>query len=336
MRKNIVILILVLFTGIVLSAKVVPLEEVEKPTRLVVDNENVYITENATVYIYSLKDYKLKKKFGKPGEGPKEFKTGGFPLIIVPQKDNIVINSAGKISYFTKGGEFIKEVKNRIPYNMALWPLGDLFAGRGFKGVSGIVYITIDVYDKNFKKLKEIYSTPNQVQRNPASPIKVFEKSFVFETYGKHVFVASRISMVIDVFDAEGKKLYSIDHPYELLDFTSADKKRILDSYKNSPRTRNFYESIKQRLVFPKNYPAISNFFVSGDKIYVMTYEQKEKQTAFFIFELKGKFLRKSYVPLHRPTAMDISAFWVAYNNMYQVIDNEEEEQWELHINEFK
>jgi hypothetical protein len=38
-----------------------------------VDKNQLYITDGASVFIYSLKDYQLQKKFGKRGEAPGEF-----------------------------------------------------------------------------------------------------------------------------------------------------------------------------------------------------------------------------------------------------------------------
>jgi uncharacterized protein YlbG (UPF0298 family) len=70
------------------------------------------VTQEATVFIYSLKDFKLVKKFGKAGEGPREFRIlPQLPLNIDARTDQIIVNSFGKVSYFTKQGEFIKEVK---------------------------------------------------------------------------------------------------------------------------------------------------------------------------------------------------------------------------------
>lgn len=335
MKKAIFLSLLILLTGIFTAAKVVSLPDVLKPERIVVDKDNAYITENATVYIYSLKDFKLKKKFGKPGEGPEEFKTNpSMPVIIVPEKDRILINSIGKISYFTKDGAFIQELKNTTPYNMALWPLGNQFVGRGFRREGNILYITIEVFDNKFKRVREIYKTPNSFQPGAQSPIKVFDKSFVFESYGDKIIVANDIELVVDVINPEGKNLYTIKHDYQLLPFTNAEKEKVLNFFKTNPGTRANYEAFKQRLEFPANYPAIQNFFASNEKINILTYEQKNDKVAVLVFDIKGKFLEKSTVPFFLQTPFDPFPFWIAYDKMYQVVDNEEEEEWQLLIND--
>jgi hypothetical protein len=50
----------------------------------------------------------LLKKFCGDGEGAREFKRYTF---LYPTTDHLLINSAGKISYFKKDGSYIKEVR---------------------------------------------------------------------------------------------------------------------------------------------------------------------------------------------------------------------------------
>jgi hypothetical protein len=80
------------------------------PELIRVDENKIYITENANIYIYSKKDFKLIKKFGKKGAGPEEFRIGfanGMLWIsVIP--GCIFVHSIGKISYFTTEGKFLK------------------------------------------------------------------------------------------------------------------------------------------------------------------------------------------------------------------------------------
>jgi len=143
------------------------------------------------------------------------------------------------------------------------------------------------------------------------------------------------MDMIVEVFDPQGKNLHSITHPYKLLSFTDKDKENILTFYRTDPNFKAAYERIRTRLVFPAVYPAIQNFFVSDNKLNIVTFEKKENKTAIYVFETTGKFVKSAMVPLIFQNPMDIYPFWIAYGKMYQVIDNDDEEQWELHINEF-
>ena len=71
-RKINLFILLLFFSGSVsvFAAKIVPLQELRKPETIAVDCSQIYITESASIYIYSLKDFRLIKKFGQAGEGP--------------------------------------------------------------------------------------------------------------------------------------------------------------------------------------------------------------------------------------------------------------------------
>ena len=64
-----IIFFLLCCTFISAETKVIPMPDLMKPGNIYFDESRMYITENANVYIYSTKDYKLIKKFGQKGEG---------------------------------------------------------------------------------------------------------------------------------------------------------------------------------------------------------------------------------------------------------------------------
>ena len=124
MKKLFIILItfFILISASVTGEVIATLPDLLNPTGLVIEDENMYITQDITVYIYSLKDFKLKKKFGKKGEGPQEFNQFAA---ITPLKDKLLINSMSKISYYTKDGEYINEIKTKGGFSFIYQPLGE-------------------------------------------------------------------------------------------------------------------------------------------------------------------------------------------------------------------
>lgn len=155
MKFMTLLLILFLSSPFVFSEKVSVLPDIMKPHLIAVDNDQLYISEDTTVYIYSLKDYKLKCKFGKQGEGPEEFNRYA---IVIPQQDSLVINSRGKVSYFSKDGKYIKEIKNKAGViGGGFIPLGKNFAGQGFAREENKIYHTFNIYDSQLLKTKEIF-----------------------------------------------------------------------------------------------------------------------------------------------------------------------------------
>jgi hypothetical protein len=148
-----------MFALISRAEKLATLTDFMKPTYLAVDEVQFYVIEKAQVYVYSLKDFSLKKKFGKAGEGPQEFKIGGDPddLILFPQPDYLFFNSLGKISFFTKGGKFIKEKRttSQIPL---FQPMGSQFVGAAMLfGEDRSLSFAVNLYNENLEKVREIH-----------------------------------------------------------------------------------------------------------------------------------------------------------------------------------
>ena len=164
MKKTSILIILLCISFFGFTEKVRTFPDLFNPTRIMVDEDRLYIVEFPHVFIYSLKDFSLIKKVGRKGEGPQEFLPG---LNLLPYPDHIIINSRGKISYFTKTGDFIKEVK--CPFAGGVEPCEDTFVGLGYRRGNDkdpVNYTTIDVYDQNFKKIREVEFV-NELPRTP-------------------------------------------------------------------------------------------------------------------------------------------------------------------------
>ena len=75
MKRGIVFitLLLVVFSMASFGKKLATLPGLFRPYPIAVDDQQLYVCDGVEVRIYSLEDYSLKAKFGKPGEGPQEF-----------------------------------------------------------------------------------------------------------------------------------------------------------------------------------------------------------------------------------------------------------------------
>jgi hypothetical protein len=127
----ILLLLLLLFAGSVHAQKIVPLPGLGKPDSLTIDDQQLYITGQGTIAVYSLEDFKLKKKFGRQGEGPGEFRILPFDRIclrISLSHDTILVNSVSRLSFFTKKGDFIKQMFSQRPIQY-FKPLEDKMVG---------------------------------------------------------------------------------------------------------------------------------------------------------------------------------------------------------------
>ena len=330
------------------TGKVVPLPQLEKPNSITVDKDQVYITDQATIAIYSLKDFKLKKTFGKTGEGPGEFRLlpqDKIGLRIVVDKDYIMVNSAGRLSAFTKTGEF-KEQFNLIDPVQFLKPLGTKFVG--FKGISydDILFIAINLYaltdtqPKGVKIEKEIWRLEHygQMDRLPdclrlAMAVKdESRRGALFQVYDNHIFIEGN-NDEIHVFDDAGEKKYTIHHDYEKIKVPDSFKQEVLAFFEK--RYPTIHRMAQHQGKFPEYFP-IRYFHVADNKVYVLTFKSQDGKSEFYLLDVKGKFLKKVMVPFADAEFLLAYPFTVNNGQLYQLQDNPDTGEWEVHIHELK
>jgi hypothetical protein len=65
--NGVMIIVLSLFTTASAAERKTSCPDILKPEFIQVDGDELFINEGPSIFIYSLKDFKLKKKFGKQG-----------------------------------------------------------------------------------------------------------------------------------------------------------------------------------------------------------------------------------------------------------------------------
>jgi hypothetical protein len=73
-----------------------------------------------------------------------------------------------------------------------------------------------------------------------------------------------------------------------------------------------------------------------NDKIYINTFLEKNDKSEFIILDLKGKVLKKTFLLLKKETYFVIYPYFIKNNKLYQVLFNDEVEEWELHVEAIK
>ena len=76
MKKTGLFLLILFITTFAFTGVVKTFPDLMRPGRIMVDKDKLYILEFPHIYIYSLDDFRLIKKFGRQGEGPQEFMGG--------------------------------------------------------------------------------------------------------------------------------------------------------------------------------------------------------------------------------------------------------------------
>lgn len=323
-----VIIIAFLLPGEIRAEKVGVFKDILKVDGFAVDDQQYYLTQDTTVFIYSKKDLKLIKKFGKAGEGPEEFLRYAY---VFPQSDHLLINSHGKNSFFTKDGVFIKEQK--VPKGMGgghfFQPMKGGFLGRKMLRENNVDYYVMTLYDDKLIEIKEIYRFKSEISGDPGGKITLFKQAPFHRTYQDKLFVSGKPGFVIDVVDADGKLLNTITHECAPVEFTSEDEKTVHEYLKH--KYGEEYTINKNRISLPKYFPELQFFLIRDDKLYVATWKRKNGTVEFLVFDIKGKFLKQVFVPCAYLPGLLAYPLDIYKGKLYQVIENENEE-WELQV----
>jgi hypothetical protein len=344
MKKILFFIVLLVFVAIVFAGEIVPLPEIFNPEMLEVDGDELFVTQETTVLIYSLEDYKLKKKFGRKGQGPGDFQSfkwylaraKDIDLTILP--DTIFVGSMLKASYFSREGNFIKEKRLReVMMTVNIAPLGKGFAARGIKserdemkkGKPGLYY-TFNILDKEGYKIKELcrYHFPYGVAK------KIPE----YHVTGNRIFISGKDGLVIDVYDEQGNLEKTIKKDYKKVEFAREDKQKIIKWYQEDPYYRKYFVPNKRRwnllqddIEKAKYFPEFHIFLISDGKLFLQTYRIKDGKTEFLVFDLEGKFLKTLYLPLVYKDFTIPHLYTIGKGKLYRLVEKADE-NYMLHI----
>jgi hypothetical protein len=101
---------------------------------------------------------------------------------------------------------------------------------------------------------------------------------------------------------------------------------------------------ILKRVYYEKNCTARKNFnWVRSSPIrnYVQTYKAKENKEEYVIMDLKGNIIKRVYIQKFDNVTLTGkmlgTKLHTIYNDkLYYLVENEDEEEWELHVEEIK
>ena len=312
--------------------KIVQLPELTKPSSLKVYGDEIFVVNNRyNIIIYSLKDFKLKRQFGKRGEGPGEFK---YKVSLLVRPDFILVDSQDRLSWFSREGKFLKQKNTRIASSYI--PVKNKFV------VDATYFLSYRVSRKEFgicdAELKRSKTLHKFMMKRPliggpnAPPIKEWPmiRPYCEISYdialGKIFLFDSRKGFYINVFDENGNNLYTINKDKEI------EKTKVSDEYKDE-KTKEFKQGAfwlelkKPKLIFPEYFPSFNWAEVNNGKIYAQTYKRENNKYRFIVLDLKGKIFKEIYLP-----AAEESKKTVYNNKLYELVEDLEEETWELHI----
>ena len=343
------ILIITIGTGGLFAEKVGVLPDVMRPGMIVVDGNELYVGEGSNFTVYSLENLKKLRQFGKKGEGPGELmEVPFFPNKITVLKDQIFVTGIGKAISFNKKGEFISEFRTHQRV-FQLLPVGNNFLAReiGQAEDKKTRIMIVAVYNSKMEKIKELFRQ-SWVRQGPVRGGS-FDMGMDFSgvaVYDNKIFVEkSPEGFVIEVYDNNGNSLYNIKREYEKVPLDASERERLENRMKNDPSIKNDTKSLggwdelkkMMRFIYPDHYPAIKGIEVSDGKIYVRTFKMKGEKEEYLVLNLKGDLIKKTYIS----GKLDIGIlaqvagsklYSITNGKLYYIWENEDEEEWELHV----
>lgn len=354
MGKNIVswVLVLVLVGAAAPSwaKKIKVLPELMRPEAMIVDQGDVFITQGIHIFVYSAADGTLTKKIGKEGEGPQEFRK--FPdgtissLTIFVTADRIIANNLEKVVFFKRTGEYIEELRTGMPINR-FSPLGNKYAGMSMSREGQDVWIHSNLYsvqnktaNKTANKSMKLEKPIFRVKRphRDGEKFNPIHMALLNKTY--HYFSRPEILVIPDndgslhAFGKNGNRLFTIRHPFPKVKLTKKLEQQFDRFFLADIRYKSFYARDKASnfTKFPEHLPIIKEYRLADGKIYVVTNHKIKGKYETFIFDASnGKLLKTTGLPAKDMNVMELFPFDMDGGNVYQIVENDDEE-WELHV----
>jgi hypothetical protein len=345
MRKIILILMILLISWTLESKKLGSLPDLMKPESITVHGNELYIVEGAIIHVYSIKDLKPQRKFGKQGQGPGELPVApNYSNKITIFKDHVVAECQNKLIYFSKEGELQKEIRKNSFTIIQSIPVGKNYAVSKLTPADNgkNMYHSVCLFNSEMKEIKELYRMKFMQQgQPPKAELNMLFDSPGFRIYDNKIFVEeSADGFIIDVFDENGKKLYRIRKDFK--------KKKIPDKYKESViehiksdaliKILGGWDNFKNlfQLYFPDTFPAIRDIEVANNKIYVQTYNESNNREECIIMDLRGKIEKRVFLPKFKNISLVGSILGTKLHTiqndvLYYLSENEDTEEWEFH-----
>jgi len=337
---------ILLFSVSVFGEKLGTLEEVVRPQMMKIFDNELFVVQKHNIFIYSVPDLALKKKLGKEGEGPGEFKVRPSRSIIISvNRDHIIAESRFKIIFFSRKGEYQREIRKGGSI-LQVVPFGRNFIVHKLVfEPEGKNYFVLALHDTDLKEIREIHRQKFFQFKDDLYPIP---DGIHFVIMENRLYVDnSPEGFVIDVYDSDGEFLRKIKKEFPGVPVTQAEKDSAMADYLAIPflyrlkkeqgtaALKAFLD--KQKFIYPKFFPPIRYLCGENGKLYVRTYEKRGDTDRFIILDTEGKILKNVWLPTPEKVGFlvrvqgDKNFFSIHDNRYYYLRLNEDDDTWEIH-----
>lgn len=325
------------------------LKEIVDATDLEIDGEELFVLDEVVVYVYSLKDYRFLRKFGRKGNGPGEMVYHRVtPVQMELFNNNVYLYRMYKLAHFSKDGTLVGEKKFRFLFSQII-PLEKGFiivkvrlANQYVAGKEKFGTITLLLFDTEFKRPKEIFQKKFPAEDVEKNGYQIFRpnRNLIVRNSKKHLFIFdSQKGPHISTFDAGGIPMEPIFLNLPRITVSEKFKNDVIEWMKLDPYLKVIIDDWNLKIRFTQYFPVLRNFTIKNDRIYCQTYIKENRMSKFFIFNLKGECLKKIFLPSSEREMIRFGTnkIYDFHNNKYYyLVDNEKDETWELYMAEIK
>jgi len=353
-------MLLLLIALIVQATNLGTLTGILKPESIQVSGNELYVVEKAGIFVYSLENLRMIRKFGQAGDGPGELQVFPFwPNAITIRPDSIFVEGLYKYINFSKEGKLLNEQK-KTQRQIKILPIGKNFVVRTFpfKGEDQKSYMAIKVLNPKMEVITELYREPVHML-DTEGLITLIPDAGNFCVYEDKIFIEESPSgFVIEVFDCDGKKLYQIKQEDEKTRVTDDYKKTAMAYLKESFLQKKVTVFVPIQIVesgwdafrkwakpvYPDFLPPIRDIVVDNGKIYLQTFKRQGDKEEYVIMDLKGNILKKVYLPRMKNAAVydyqmlgiGVRFYAISNHRFIYLQENEDTEEWQVHMMEIK
>lgn len=328
---------------------VLPLPELIRPSRMAVKGDVLYVLQsNVKIVTFSLQDGRKLNSFGKSGQGPGEFAM--LPGNIRVHGDRVFVGNEHQAAHFSLDGRFIAQYKP--PTTGVLQPLGDSFymaSGWRPKGKSVIISQLLLLNDR-MKKIKVIRQSETPIARKQGGIMVVTGRdgSLSFRSPGpvslappgeRHWASDGQSLVLAETKDAETRFEWLDSTGQRVTDFAltipvvTVDEKIRQRLYEEKKRQYSEFktrykewekEYRKLEFTYPETLPPVDRMVVADGLIYLRTHVVKDGRAEFWVVDGKGGVLGRRLLPR-------VDQWGINQNRFFFLVENTEEDQWELH-----
>lgn len=256
------------------------------------DNGHIYILdrEENIIKVFDSKG-KFVRSFGKQGQGPGEM-NGPIGIRITPNNELMVEDVLSqRLAFFSLEGKFLRNLITAKALGLALVRIdskGNIM-GQQIVPAEGKLTREVKKYDSELNPLFTIavHDFPNVLE----GKIDPFDLVFYFElSKDDTIYYGNLKDYKIEVFSSEGKLVKRILKEYNPVKITEEDKEEMMT------RIPPEAAPIKDRIEFPKNYPACQGFYLDDQgRLIVRTWERGKERGEFYhdVFDEEGRYIAK-------------------------------------------